>query len=108
MGLLSLDMKEHFSVWTPKLLVLSIEIEFLTSQEFRYFDFVSLWEQMSSNDKSNKEKAKIAYNHLENMQFHNRVIACLTQFYNMPNNLFCLLKSNSIFSNQNNSSVDLL
>jgi hypothetical protein len=31
----SLDIKEHFNVWTPKLLVLSIEM----GQEFHYFDF---------------------------------------------------------------------
>jgi hypothetical protein len=33
----SLDIKEHFSVWTPKLLVLSIEM----GQEFSYFDFAN-------------------------------------------------------------------
>jgi hypothetical protein len=31
----SLDIKEHFNVLTPKLLVLSIEM----GQEFSYFDF---------------------------------------------------------------------
>ncbi len=46
-------------------------------QEFRYFDFVSPWEQMLSNDNSNKKYTKISYNHVENMQFLSIVIACL-------------------------------
>jgi hypothetical protein len=29
------------------------------TQEFRYFDFASPWEQMSRSDKSNKSKQKL-------------------------------------------------